>query len=273
MNRGEIAALCIVIDKVGSAPRDTGAFMIVMSNGEKMGTIGGYETEEPIVNAVMDSLRRGEYSPRRVTINFGAKAYEGEVDTGHICGGKFTVLIKFLLPREKMMIVGSGNVARALGSLASAVGMKPIAVDDNKDSLGEMGRMGIQTIDGETMEDALRKAFSEVGAADSIVIAHGDIEYDYIALREAVKTRAHYIGVLAGKRKASEFLKRLREDGVAGNDLVGRVFMPAGLDIGSDNPLEIAISIIAEIIRKKKGIRDWSHHLDLVNKLIKGDPA
>ncbi len=154
--------------------------------------------------------------------------------------------------------------------------MKPIAVDDNKDSLGEMGRMGIQTIDGgETMEDALRVAFAGGvgGAADSIVIAHGDIEYDYIALREAVKTRAHYIGVLAGKRKASEFLKRLREDGVAGNELVGRVFMPAGLDIGSDNPLEIAVSIIAEIIRKKKGIKDWSHHLDLVNKLIKGDPA
>lgn len=62
----------------------------------------------------MDSLRRGEYAPRRITINFGAKASEGgEVDTGHICGGKFTVLIKFLLPRERMIIVGSGNVARA----------------------------------------------------------------------------------------------------------------------------------------------------------------
>ncbi len=37
VGKGEIAALCIVIDKVGSAPRDPGSLMIVMSNGEKMG--------------------------------------------------------------------------------------------------------------------------------------------------------------------------------------------------------------------------------------------
>ncbi|MFP3298632.1 MAG: XdhC/CoxI family protein [Thermocladium sp.] len=273
MEKGKIVALCIVVDKVGSAPRDVGAMMAVTSDGEKIGTIGGYETEEPIINMVMNSIKKGEYTAKRLVINFGTNTSSPseEVLTGHICGGKFTVLITFLLPIEKLMIVGSGNVARALGSLAAAVGMKSMCIDDNLDSLREVEKLGIEAISDDNIENALHKAFSMVNEADSIVIAHGDIDYDYLALREAIKTKAQYIGVLAGKRKVSEFIKKLREDGISEASLVGRVFMPAGLDIGSDDPREIAVSIIAEIIRKKKGVKDWGMHLDLINRIAGRD--
>jgi len=87
------------------------------------------------------------------------------------------------------------------------------------------------------------------------------VDRDFQALATAAKSDVRYIGLLGSKRKISEFMKRLRREGVKPGRLKGRLFAPIGLDIGAETPGEIALSIIAEVVQSlRKGKRPHKTH-------------
>ena len=102
-------ALCTVIEKKGSGPRDVGAKMIVSGDGATYGTIGGGNVEHALIDECLKAIK--ERKSRKVTFNLSKSQKNGTVGTGMICGGELTVLIDVIEPTHRLVIVGAGHVA------------------------------------------------------------------------------------------------------------------------------------------------------------------
>jgi xanthine dehydrogenase accessory factor len=86
-----------------------------------------------------------------------------------------------------------------------------------------------------------------------VIMTRGHL-FDRVVLAQALRTRAGYIGMIGSRKKIAGTFGALREAGFADEDL-SRVHAPIGVDIGAETPEEIAVSIAAEIIRIRRGIR------------------
>ena len=84
-----------------------------------------------------------------------------------------------------------------------------------------------------------------------VLVAH-DYKYDMPVLRHALTTPVGYIGLLGSTRRGAAILNLLREDGI-GEDLLARVRVPIGLDLGAQSAPEIALAILAEILAVQRG--------------------
>ncbi|HEY6011885.1 MAG TPA: XdhC family protein, partial [Nitrospirota bacterium] len=96
--------------------------------------------------------------------------------------------------------------------------------------------------------------------ATFIVIATRGHNHDLVAVKAALGTNAGYIGLLGSRRKKGLLMNALRESGFSPDD-INRVIIPVGLEIGSTTPDEIAVSIMAQIIQRRRanGTRRGGH--------------
>jgi xanthine dehydrogenase accessory factor len=190
-----------------------------------------------------------ERKSRKVTFNLSKSQKEGTVGTGMICGGELTVLVDVIEPTPRLVIVGAGHVALPLAKLASVVGFKIVIVDDERKLANkEQFPMAENIISGDYAQ--VLDMF-EVSPNDFIVIAHGEPEHDYAALKSVIEKNAAYVGLLGSRTKAAILTERLRSEGV--NEAhVKALHVPLGLDIGAETPEEIGISILAEIIQSQR---------------------
>jgi len=247
LRKGERVALCTLVGKVGSTPRDVGAKMAVFEDGGTCGTVGGGRFERLVIDKAVETLKVG----RSVRVDFsfgGGKEVPESIDTGLICGGAATVFVDVLDPSPRLVIVGGGHIGLPLARLAETLGFKICVVDDSEDMANrERFPMAEELIVDKRFDHALEGA--RLTASDLVAIIHGDVDRDFQALVTASKSDARYIGLLGSRRKISEFMKRLRREGVKPQLLRGRLFAPIGLDIGAETPGEIALSIMAEVVQ------------------------
>lgn len=252
LQTGEKVALCTLVKKVGSAPRDVGAKMAVLDDGRTYGTVGGGRFERLVVRKAVETLKSGR--PTNVDFSFGGGREVAEsIETGLICGGTATVFMDILHPSPRLVIIGGGHIGFPLARLAETLGFKMCVIDDNKDIVNrERFPMAEELIVDKRFDHALERA--GLTASDLVAIVHGDVDHDFQALVTAAKSDARYIGLLGSKKKISEFMKRLRREGVKPGHLKGRLFAPIGLNIGAETPGEIALSIMAEVVQNlRKG--------------------
>jgi len=246
LERGTRLALCTVIEKHGSGPRETGTKMIVSEDGKAYGTIGGGAIERALINTCMDALK--ERTPRTVTFNttgMGEKR-TGMVENCLMCGGEVSVFIDTLEPDLRLILVGAGHVALSLARLADIVGFRMTIIDDNC-TLANKERfpMAERIVTGDVV-----KVVSELilNSSDFVVIAYGDHEREYVVLKSMIEKKPAYLGLLSSKVKAATFVKRLRKEGISETHLKV-LHAPIGLAIGAETPEEIGISILAEVIQ------------------------
>jgi xanthine dehydrogenase accessory factor len=109
---------------------------------------------------------------------------------------------------------------------------------------------GSTFVDG--MPDDAVMAFKPDGHTVIITVSH-DPKLDDMALMEALKTDAFYIGAVGSKKTSDERRKRLKEFDLTDGQ-VARLHGPVGLAIGSRTPPEIAIAILAELVAARNGL-------------------
>ncbi len=247
LENGRKVAFCTIVKKMGSGPREIGAKMIVCEDGQTFGTIGGGNLEKALIKEALKVLR--ESSSRKAVFSLHKGEREGAIQTGLMCGGELTVFIDVIKPKERLIIVGAGHVAWFLAKLANIAGFSLVVVDDNKELANkERYPMAEKIITG-NFPEILDKI--KVESRDFVVIVHGEPNHDYLALEKIIRKRPAYIGLLGSKEKVSKLTKRLEERGISKEDL-NLLYAPIGLDIGAKTPEEIGISILAEIISKKR---------------------
>ncbi|MEM3072695.1 MAG: XdhC family protein [Candidatus Bathyarchaeia archaeon] len=246
LEEGRRIALCTIIEKKGSGPRNVGAKMIVSEDGKTVGTIGGGSLERALIDKSLKALREGK--PKKAVFSLGGGG-EGAIETGLICGGELTIFIDPIEPKQRLIVIGAGHVAYPLAKLADILGFSLVVVDDNEELANrERFPMAQEIITGR-FNEILDKI--EIGSRDFVVILHGEPEHDFLALEKIIKKRPAYVGLLGSKSKVTTLVKRLREAGISDEDLK-LLHAPLGLDIGAQTPEEIGISILAEVINEKR---------------------
>ena len=250
LSRGRRVALISITDKQGSGPRDPGAIMAVSSTGERKGTIGGGDVERILVEEANKAIK--ENKPRKIKVTLGAeKPPEDAVPARALCGGVIEAFINVFSPKPRLVITGGGNVGKPIGDLGNMLGFSVIVFDTNPQLASRERFPYAERVAAGDVPEELGKL--DLGEGDAVIIAHGDPEVDYQSLKKLiVKGFKGHIWALCSRKRASWMLERLQREGFNIEAFKGRIHAPAGLDIGSDTPEEIAVSILADVICEYK---------------------
>ena len=175
----------------------------------------------------------------------GAVAPLGERPRPGVRGG-----VAFLptLPRVRLVVVGAGHVGQAVASLAARADFDVWVVDDrhqyaNRERFPEAERLVVGPI------DVVLPALEVDERTYAVIVTRGH-GHDQEALQHLAPTVAPYVGLIGSRRKIRLIFESLRESGMSEADLA-RVAAPVGIDIGSESVVEIAISIVAELIARR----------------------
>jgi xanthine dehydrogenase accessory factor len=248
VQKGTPCALVTVISCKGATPREPGAKMIVKSDGSISGTVGGAVMEFKAIKEALSALAEGK--PRKVTyILHEGEAVEAGVKTGMLCGGEMELFIEPFLPQATLWLFGAGHVGKPTASLAGMCSFAVKVIDPRPDFNNE-----------ERFPNAQRRILQEFDIAsaevnpllnDYAVIVTPCHDTDFLVLNNIINKSFKYIGMICSKRKWSIFRQRMIDNGVPA-ERIDQIHAPIGLDIGSETPEEIAVSIVAELIKVRK---------------------
>jgi len=241
---GEEAALVTVVSASGSTPREEGTKMLVRPDGSIFGTIGGGSLEAQIIEEAVKVIRQGK--PKRLHRSLTAKEAGEE---GMICGGDLEVFIEPILTPPALYIFGGGHIALALTKMGKLCGFNIAVVDDRADFASAERFPEAEVI----LAEDFTKSFPKIKIDKSsyiVIVTHGH-QHDEVVLEWAVGTPAKYIGMIGSKTKNETIFTHLRDRGIPREQL-DRVHAPIGLGIGAQTPEEIAVSILAEVIKVRR---------------------
>ncbi|WJY20588.1 XdhC family protein [Fontisubflavum oceani] len=149
-------------------------------------------------------------------------------------------------PPLRMVVVGAVHIAQALLPMARMAGYDPVLVDPRPAFAAEARFPGERILEAWPDE-----ALTELGldARTAVVTLTHDPKLDDPAIEAALASDVFYLGCLGSSRTHGKRVARLTEAGIA-EDVIARIHAPVGLDIGAQNPAEIAVAIMAEITRR-----------------------
>lgn len=191
--------------------------------------------------------RRLEMDSGRVTLEPGQWQDALEFD------GK--VLTTVHGPRLRMVVIGAGQLTRYLAQMARMLDYNVIVVDPREEYADGWDLPGVALDRG--MPDDVIAALNLDGHSAVVALTH-DPKLDDMALLEALKSAAFYVGAIGSKKNNDARRKRLREFDLSEEE-IARLRGPVGLYIGSKTPPEIAVAILAEMTAARHGVvvPDW----------------
>ena len=158
----------------------------------------------------------------------------------------YELLLEYHVPPLHLVIVGAGNDAQPVATLASILGWEVSIVD---------GRASHTTVDRfPAAKHLITAAASEflhqiyIDTYTAVVLMSHNFNYDKDVLQQLLQTPVSYIGLLGPKKRFQRLLNTLQEDGcIVDAPQLAKMHGPVGLDIGAETSAEIALSIIAEV--------------------------
>jgi len=241
-------AVATVVHVAGGASAREGAKAVIHGNGKVIGWIGGGCTLGAVKKTAARALIDGRARFIRVRPKDGAIAEVGAEDRtqdfDNLCatGGSVEIFIEPVLPRPSLIVVGGSSVARALCDLGKRLGfaVTVAALPDDLDGFGSFDH----AIPGFDPAQAIRPASSFV-----VVASQGRRDRD--ALRFALATESPYVALVGSRKKSAQLKRDLRGKGL-NEAAIEAIRSPAGLNIGGVTPEEIALSILADIVRERR---------------------
>ena len=153
-------------------------------------------------------------------------------------------------PRWRMVIIGAGQLSQYTADFAIASDFEVIVIDPREEYAEGLNRSDVIFIQG-MPDDVLLEI--GVDPHTAVVALTHDPKLDDMALMEALKSSAFYVGALGSKKNTQKRKERLLEFDLSPEE-VERLHGPVGLYIGALTPPEIAVSILAEVIAVKYGV-------------------
>ncbi len=220
--------------------------MLVNMDGETTGTIGGGGMERLLVGKALEVMNKG--IPEVFHFALGVPAREGMISVNSKCGGEVKIFMDPIKPDPRLIIMGSGWIAQALARYAEECTFEIIVIDD-----ADSARKENFPKDTKIIKDRYPESLKQVKIrrSDYVAMLHGETGFELEGLRYAVKAKPAYIGLLGSGNKRREHVKQLKSEGLDGKQ-VETIKGPIGIDISAETPEEIAVSILAEIIKKKR---------------------
>jgi xanthine dehydrogenase accessory factor len=148
-------------------------------------------------------------------------------------------------PPLDLVIVGAAHIAQPLATMSALTGYG-VRIVDPRTAFATVERFPDVAISHDWPDEALAKA--PLGFRSALVALAHDPKIDDPALIAALKSPCYYIGALGSRKSHAARLARLRKEGFSEAGLA-RIHGPVGLNIAAKSPAEIAVSILAEMIR------------------------
>lgn len=240
---GEKAVLATIISSRGSAPRKAGAKMVIKGDGTFVGTVGGGGVENQVIKKAKEIMNSGESQ----LVHFDLSG--NEEDAEMICGGQMDVFLEPVTSLETLFLFGAGHISQSTAAIGKMLGFQVTVIDPRPEYNNRERFPDTDLLVVEEYEDAFARLNIDEGSY--IVIYTPGHVLDEKCLEFAVGTRAKYVGMIGSKKKVKEVKERLLKKGISQAQLDG-VHAPIGVEIDAETPEEIAISILAEIIKVRR---------------------
>ena len=156
-----------------------------------------------------------------------------------------------LSPMYNLLLLGAGDVAKYVAEIALALEYQVTLCDPRPNYLDNWSVQGVET-SSRLPDDIVRESYNNPYSG-IVALAH-DPRVDDMALMEALKTEAFYVGAMGSERTSAARRERLPELGLT-KDEIDTLHAPIGIEIASKTPAEIAISIMAEITAVRHGLK------------------
>jgi xanthine dehydrogenase accessory factor len=240
-------AMVQVVGRQAPSSSKLGDKAIVKKNGRMEGWIGGGCVQGIVLKESADAIASGK--PRLVRIGKELQHHqkqEGVMEYRMTCQseGQVEIYIEPVLPRPHLMVIGKSEIAKALVKLGKAMDFKVTGVCEGAN---------LQTYDKvDELITQLDLSRVDTSRLSFIVVAtQGDRDEE--SLLQALKKESSYVGFISSRKKAGTMSNYLLDAGVDPASL-DRLHTPAGIDINAKKPDEVAVSIMAEIIRVKNNL-------------------
>jgi xanthine dehydrogenase accessory factor len=232
--------LATVVATQRSVPRRAGTKMLVYEDGDLSGTIGGGAMESNVIEAARESLLSGK------TQLLTYELLEPDRGDPGVCGGEVQIYLEPYMPPNTIFVVGAGHVGRTVVDLAHWLGYRTVITDDREELIAEERIPNADLMIQGSVQEALLK--EPITATTSVVVVSRNTTIDAEAIPGLLDTPARYIGVMGSQRRWNTVRKQLKDTGVSDTDL-DRIHAPIGIELGAETLEEIAVSIMAEVIR------------------------
>jgi xanthine dehydrogenase accessory factor len=233
------AALCTIINTKGSAPRKVSAKMLVYEDSSIKGTIGGGDLEKKVIDEAIQVISKQESS-----------IFKHDLLHQHnmCCGGVVEIFIEPIMKTKRLFIFGAGHTGQALAKFANDSGFEVFLIDDRKEYIDMCSTEGINKMHIEHSA-ALQALPFDKNAFVVITTYSHQIDRDILAY--CVKKDWAYLGMIGSKRKVHMTKKMFIDSKIGSEAELAKIHMPIGIDINAQTPEEIAVSILAELIKVK----------------------
>ena len=241
-SRGECFALVTVVRRQAPSSARVGDTALVTASGEVHGWVGGGCTRSTLLR---ESLRAmADTAPRLLSLSTDPKAEQrpGVVALPMTCqsGGTVDLYVEPVLPEPRVVVFGATPTARTLVRIAHAMGYRAEVVDADAQAsdIAEATRVMAEIAPDATSQDT----YTLVATMD---------ERDLEAIEAALELKPVYLGVIASHKRFAELSDALAARGVS-RAAIDAIAAPAGLDIGAQTPEEIALSVMAQIVERRR---------------------
>lgn len=206
-------------------------------------------THESGIRALLSEVEAGHLVARRLDLGSGHSTLAATLP-GECLEFDGKVLRTLHGPRYRMLVIGASQLSKYLADIAVGLGYD-VTVCDPRDEYSDAWDVpGVHVV--RTMPDDTVRAMHPDERSAVIALTH-DPKLDDLALIEALKSRAFYVGAIGSRASNAQRRARLREFDL-GDDEIARLHGPIGIPIGSRTPPEIAVSIAAEVIAIRNGV-------------------
>lgn len=155
-------------------------------------------------------------------------------------------------PHWRLLIIGANQTAQALAQIATMLEFQVIVCDPREEFTADWDMPGVSLQPG--MPDDAVLAIQTDARTAIVAITH-DPKLDDMALLEALKSKAFYVGALGSSRNQAKRRQRLLDFDLTEED-IARLHGPVGLQIGSRTPAEIAIAVGAHLVQVRRALED-----------------
>jgi xanthine dehydrogenase accessory factor len=235
--QGVGAVLATVVEAEGGSQVEAGAKCLIRDGKVRAETIGNAKVIEAVLRQ-SDAYARSEKSQ---LVSLAVP----EADA------KLEVFFEVLPAPPRLIVVGAGHIAVPLVRMAKVLDFHVTVIDDR---LLYANRERFPDADDVLVGDMAQmlKEMTINSSCYIILITRGHA-YDEPCLRVIMHSEAKYIGMIGSRRRIKACFQRFRDEEKVTEEALERIYAPIGLDIATETPAEIALSILGEVIKVRRG--------------------
>jgi xanthine dehydrogenase accessory factor len=209
-----------------------------------------YDPDAGALKALLETLDEGLLARRQVDLCTGAVMLSEATRPEGLSRGE-TWIVNTFGPAYRMLLIGAGQLTEYLATMALFSGFE-VTVCDPRSEYHRTWNVAAAKLVTEMPDDVVA-AFRADSRSCIVALTH-DPKLDDLALLEAARSRAFYVGAIGSRRNQAARIERLKEHFGLTSAEAGRLRGPAGIYVGSKTPAEIAVSIMAEILAVKNNV-------------------